>query len=181
MSEKTNPGLSMSFIVLILNIVIKANTSSETFRHVIPHGEYFSEFHDYMIGCGTAVIVSSIITMWIGCCCLQAGHEKSDFLTYLNFIQIITRIISLILTYWQMGRIWHVLPEFTLFFYNPYWTTGLCEFVQPRLTTSSSVVLSNVVQWPYIMSDIVVRIYSFILVGLPIIMGLVIGCIGCLL
>ena len=169
----------MSFILLIVNIVIKANTSSEIFPHVIPHGAFFSEFHEYMIGCATAVILSHLITFWIGRCCMQASREKSDILTDLAFIPIFTSIITLILTYWQMGRLWHVLPDYTIFFYNPYWTKGLCDFSQSQLTsTSSPIVLSTIVQWPYILSDIVVRIYSFFLMVFPVAAGTVAGCVG---
>jgi len=180
-------GGSLCFILLVLNIIIKSNTSPELFSQIIPHGDYFSEFHDYMIGCSAALWLSLLLVMWLSCYSITVNCDPTKFV----LIPLITMLITTILQYWQMGRIWHVAPKHTLFFYNPFWTEGLCNFSQNTTDTlpiqlnetgkvysSETDDISNVVQWPYVMSDVIVRIYSFCLMLIPVIAGILFGCYG---
>jgi hypothetical protein len=85
--------------------------------------------------------------------------------------------------------IWDRHPHHTLMFYRDFWTDGLTHFgsVDRELITSFKVSdASNALRlddfsgphWPYVMSDVVVRIYGFWMMLIPVILGIVVCCGG---
>jgi len=193
-SKKSTASL-WCFVLLVLNIVILVHTSRDFFSQFFPspHGDWFYIFHEYMIGCAAAVWGSLLFVAWLACCTVTANRDPS----FLMMLPSVVIFVTIILQYWQMGRLWHTYPKHLIFFYSEYWKENLCHFSDTLpsslphnmtmfLNTSGKIIverrleetLATISHWPYVMSDVVVRFYSFALMILPVILGVTLSCAG---
>jgi hypothetical protein len=192
--SKNSAASGWCFVLVVLNIVIVVHTTRDLFSQIFPspHGEWFYVFHEYMLGCAGAVWGSLLLASWLSCCAFMSDRDPSS----LMMLPLVALLVTVILQYWQMGRLWHTYPKHLIFFYSEYWTESLCHFsdalpslphnMTMLLNTSGKIIaerrleetLATVSHWPYVMSDVVVRFYSFALMILPVILGASLSCVG---
>ena len=194
MSEENsgNSGNFMTLVLFILNIIIVTNTSHDDFELVISDGGLFYQFHKCMMWFSISTLIALLIFAWLGGVSAISGNDiVGNGSVIFGILTGISILVLIILQYWQMGVLWHRHPEHTLMFYNEFWTDGLTHF--PKMNNTQLIesgkletcpdtdgCLIEVVSkhWPYVMSDVVVRIYGFILIMIPVILGLITCCFG---
>ena len=192
--KATKNGCSMSVVLFVLNIVILHNTTTSGFQSVMPHGDKYHDFHVAMMIAASVMMGMFMVLLWLGCIhvCSDGGRCTIAVATWTS-LTLLGIVAVLIMQYTRMGKIWHVDPQHTLFWYNSYWTEGITNFtnvmnvtnVTMQHMTNSSVNLrgSGIVpvedlpHWPYVMSDVVVRIYGFLLMSVCVIVA-ILGCCG---
>ena len=137
-----------------MNIIIYANTNISDFDIISDRCFYY--FHRNMMICGITMFGSCIVFESIG----VKQISKNIMMLMFQSIIIVGIIVIIGIQYWQLGILWQKYPEHTIMFYPEFWNSGLSKF---NNTTAE--------HWPYVMSDVVVRIESFCLMSLAVILG----------
>ena len=178
--------LSLPFILFILNIVVIANTSRNNFKS-LGHELYydFELFNLVIIG----VFFAYFIIYTIGQVA-AATNENKTLIFILNIGMLVVGLSYIVTTLYYMGSIWHEDPKHSILYYEEYWKESVMDFrclntTQLNTNLTQSLRNGNVCRvydkkWAYIMSDVVVRIYSFILIILfSIVLPIIVCCLGC--
>lgn len=189
--------LNMSLALVIANLVVHCASDQATFQLVMPHGDLYYQFHEVAFGLNLARVILIFLAGWMSCVGIASSiRNDNDDQAECCFgsagaVAAVGLLISFIVDYWNIGRIWHVDPKHTMLWYSDFWSQGITH--QPNVTqTTLSILHSNttatlrganatlppdhVVMWPYVTSDVVVRIYGFYLMLLTVIGGLVCCC-----
>jgi hypothetical protein len=183
-SNNTNGGtLSLPFILFILNIVVISNTSRDTFKTL-----GYTLYYDFELF--NLIIIAVISLYGIGYCVVGVTVPFT-----VPTIQDVMICLGIIMTSWiigtlyYMGSIWHEDPKHSILFYEEYWKESVMDFscfnstqlnatLQPYLRNGNTCPLYDK-KWAYIMSDVIIRIYSFFLIMIfSIILPII--CCGCI-
>ena len=179
--EKKNNNWStyLNIPLLIANFVIIANTKRDTFDQL-----GLLDYYHYLI---FVLVLTGVITLLpflvcCGICCVglvSSDEPSSQCEQMITRLTIFVCLIIIGLNYWLMGLVWHAHPEYSVIFYNRFWSESV-------IPSPPNVVLEK--HWAYLMADIVIRCYSllvvvFTIIGVPILVyfgGLVkiINCIN---
>jgi len=180
-------GLSMSVVLFVLNIVILYNTTLEGFQLVMPHGTQYHDFHTAMLWASVTMIILFGILVWLSCVTICSENDRLSVFTSGWGVLTILGILAMgILQYVKLGELWHTDPDHTMFWYGSYWSEGVTHFpdnatvvVKPNLRgVNATVYHETLPHWPYVMSDVVVRIYGFLLMFITVMLGLIVCCGG---
>lgn len=176
-SNKSNGGaLSLPFVLFILNIVVIANTSRDDFK-ALGHELYYQFEFFNLVG---LVVFFAYFIIYI---CGQAGAAATENqrLSLILNIGMGVLIVSLITTtLYYMGSIWHGDPNHSILYYPEYWKESVMDF---SCHNTTDVVKTDCrvydKKWAYVMSDVVVRIYSFLFMILfSIVLPIIVCCFG---
>lgn len=156
-SSKSNSIIPL--VLFILNIIVITNTQKEVF-HQLGHDSYYNYILFSLIY--TYVVIGVSFLTWGGVIFLATSNTEQY--NYPYKIQVLFFIMGCIIiggNYYFMGKVWYDNPQYSLLFYNKFWSEGAL----PNLS------LSN--KWAYVMSDILIRIYStiillFTMIGIPV-------------
>lgn len=176
----------IQFIMFILNVVVITNTDIDTFQDLGHKLFYqFQLFNLIML----AVLFGYLIVWTLGnIYAIKHGSTITPKILNIGYGMMFVTWMVIILYY--MGSIWHDDPRHSIMFYNEYWTESAINFnclnvTQLNASIPTSLRNGNVCKvydkkWAYIMSDVVIRIYSFILmcifsIILPIILIILCG------
>ena len=191
---------SSSGALFIIYCIILFNTSKDQFD-LINATDYYNlvQFNTYGF---LAILISGICTAWIVLVAKNSENSCMESLAvYVGSIFGIGVIVVLIWSLVLLGIIMHHHLEYTIPFYNKFWTTGVMNFSladQPtmnitniqNITDGRNLMLENTIQsnrrllenqveitkhWPFIMTDIVVRIST----GGLILVLTIIAALGC--
>jgi len=190
--EKSGSGSasSLPFILFVLNCIIVANTTKDDFGLVIDGGEDFYSFHLTCMIASICMIVCILGLGWLAGVSAMSGNESCSRLTgILGGVMGLGLLVLVAVQYWKMGVIWDRHPHHTIMFYRDFWTDGLTHFgsVGRELVGCGKVSMASNVRrlaefsgphWPYVMSDVVARIYGFCMMLVPVILGIVACCGG---
>ena len=184
-------GAGFSLVMLILNVIIIQNTSRAGFEQVMKYGDEYYSYHLYMMWASISTIIMYVILMFLGCSSL--ANEKCIYCAAAWSGLILVGLFTIIvLQFVKMGELWDKDPQHTMPWYNPFWTESITHFpsgnsiVPTNSTVNSNLRGGNVVsdeplkEWAYDMSDVVVRIYGFLLMICVVILGSIVGCGGCI-
>lgn len=180
-----NGSLSLPFVLFILNIVVIANTTKDNFN-TLGYSLYydFQLFNLIIIG----VFFGYYIIYMIGQ--VKVVTDENKKLSLLLNIGMISLIASyMIVTLYYMGEIWHQDPRHSIFFYPEYWKESVMDFSCLNVTQLNTTLNNHLrkgqvcrvydKKWAYIMSDVVIRIYSFIIMMiLSIVLPIIVCCLG---
>ena len=191
MSDEENSssgGTCIPFILFILNCIIVANTNKEDFGLVIDGGEDFYIFHLTCMIASICMIVCLLILTWVAG--WTSANRQVDLCGRVWVLCTGLYIIALVaFQYWKIGVIWDRHPHHTIMFYRDFWSDGLTHFDNVSssvLITSGKVYATSDIRrlaqftghhWPYIMSDVVTRIYGFCMMSVPVLLSTVVCCL----
>ena len=183
-------GAGLSLVMFILNVIIIQNTTRSGFEQVMPYGDEYYSYHLYMMWASIGMMIMYLMLLFMGCCGVV---NKSDGFMYCagacSVLFLVGLLVVIILQFVKMGELWDKDPEHTMPWYKSYWSEGITHFPTSNIThfptgnstlRGGNVVSSEVLKhWPYDMSDVVVRIYGFLLMVCSVIFGLLAFCGGC--
>lgn len=186
MSEEENKstGSSIPFILFVLNCIIVANTNKKDFGLVIDGGEDFYIFHLTCMIASICMIVCLLILAWVAGWSSVSG--KINMCGRVWVLCTVLYIIALVaVQYWKIGVIWDRHPHHTIMFYRDFWSDGLTHFGRELIPSGKVSAVSDIRRlaeftghhWPYIMSDVVTRIYGFCMMAVPVLLGIVSCCV----
>ena len=196
--EEKSGSMSLSsvpFILFVLNCIIVANTNKEDFGLVIDGGADWWSFHLTMMIASICMVVCILVWVWVAGVSTMSKNEGCVILTnVLGGVMGLGLLVLIGVQYWKMGVLWDRDPHHTILFYPEFWKEGVTHFGtvvgNPTRQLINSGKVSEVVSnarrlteftgrhWPYIMSDVVVRIYGFSMMILPVLMALILCCVG---
>ena len=172
-------GVVLGLGTLVANALVVYEGQLEVFRLVMPSGGDYYQFHEAMLWLSVTLVVLFGLLAWLGCVTVCSGNERFGYLTgCVGGLVVLALVVSLVTQYVMMGGFWHRDPEHTMFWYRSYWTEGVTNFTQLENATVTGIDLATVPHWPYVTSDIVVRVYGWVLMALTVCLGLVAGCGG---
>lgn len=187
-TKATSSGLSMSLVMFVLNIVVLHNTTVDGFHQVMSHGDQYHEFHKVMMWTAISMALMFVVLIWLWCVMMCSENERCARCTGgWGTLTLASLVSVLILQYVKMGEIWHSDPKHTMFWYGPYWSEGITHFPDNASLVLNTTNLRGVnatlagdplPHWPYIMSDVVIRIYGFMLMFLTVVLGMLCCCCG---
>lgn len=165
--NKNETSSFLTFVLFILNIIIFANTNSNDFDTISDKCFYY--FHRNMMICGIIMYgLSILLTCFTRVSAMTITNNYFKYtMLFCQGILVIGILVTVAVQYWQLGILWQKYPEHTIMFYPEFWNEGLSNFNN-----------TTVEHWPYVMSDVVVRIDSFCFMSLPIILGFALFCTG---
>ena len=195
--------LNMSVALAIANIVVYCASDRATFQLVMPHGALYYQFHEVAFGLNLTRIGILGLAGWLGCVGVAASARNDNesraecCFGSAGAVAAVGFLISFIVDYWNIGRIWHVDPTHTMLWYSDFWSQGITH--QPNVTQTTLSILQpnttatlnptatlrganatlppdHVEMWPYITSDVVVRFYGFYMMLFTVIVALVCCC-----
>lgn len=152
-TQSSSSSNGINFILLILGIVVLANTSLDTWA-LLDHKSYI-DFIIFTISASFAIIV---LACFGGCVSVALNNPDC-----MNCFMISIPIIFILTAYSLMGIIWHIDPEHSVLFYKGFWTEW--AFDVPKGT--SGVVF-------YKIGDVMIRIYSVSIITLTLCMPCII-------
>tara|TARA_B100001248_G_scaffold235536_1_gene198349 strand:- start:3893 stop:4564 length:672 start_codon:yes stop_codon:yes gene_type:complete len=189
-----------SGVLFIIYCIILFNSSKDEFD-LLNVTDYYNlvEFNTYGF---LAILIGGICTAWI--VMVAKSSENSCMESLAVSVGSIFGIGILVVLIWSLvllGTVMHHHLEYTIPFYNKFWTTGVMNFSladQPtmnittitNITHGRNLMLENTIQsnrrllenqveitkhWPFIMTDIVVRIST----GGLILILTIIAALGC--
>ena len=166
LSNESNQSKNNSFypiIIVVCNIVVLANTKLEVFKE-LGHASYWNFIVFSLVSIGW-IYLMMIVTCLLGC---QLREDNADCITNLIKILFYVSLFAFLwLTYYFMGEIWHEDPHHTVLFYQDYWT-------------ETTLDLSGVEKgWAYTMTEVLIRIYSFILLFITMVIFPLLSCMYC--
>lgn len=155
-NQNSNPIVPLG--LCICSIVVLANTTSEDFESLD-----MKEYYNFLLF--TLIALAYLfVSICAGGCGMFLCIDNVRAPAILNVIMIVSSVLILLCTYGFMGHIWAKHPHYSVMFYKQYWTEALA-------VCKDSCHIKKI--WPYVMADVVVRIYStllifFTVVGVPI-------------
>lgn len=177
-TEKSNNSGPISFILFICTIIVIANTKQSVFED-LDHDSYYNLILFSLIATGILTGLSLV-----SCCGVLVSISQENN-TCLSFIQLATMVIALALLigyYYYIGVIWHDDPSHSVLFYGDFWTTPALDFNHHGHHHGHHHSIDQ--KWAYVMTDVLVRIYStillfFTIIGLPLLVcfGGLVSCV----
>ena len=158
-AKSNNQILGPNTVLFILSIVVVANVDEKEF-HDLDYQTYY-----YLI----AMILYSTVAIYIGTIvlCLTITCSDNKCCNIIQVIMGILPVLFLILMFVFMGMIWHHDPKHSILFYKEYWSEWAFK-------------VSNVngKETFYYMTDVLIRIYSFAMMVLSIILPCILCAFG---
>ena len=148
----------ISILLLICNIIILANTKQDEFLQL-----GMDDYFNFIL-----FVICSIIFIIVLICSLTCGFtlclNPERYTPLMECIIYGSLFLLLIVMYVFMGKIWQRYPQYSLIFNREYWSQTIVQCPNPCTINKL---------WPYFMTDIVVRIYSgllmlFTIIGIPL-------------
>ena len=146
----------LSSVLLICSIIVLANVDPQEYKMI--HKE---SYYNYilMIPCLIAGILGSV------CLSLCLVCRKGELYT---IYVIIVCVGALAISYSFMGMVWYNDPKHSMLINKEFWTETAIKFnIKPEK------------YWAYIMSDVVIKIYSALLMVLAVLIPCIGLCAGC--
>lgn len=144
-SSSSNSFWGLAF--LVCNIIVLANTERDVFQQ-LNHVSYY----DFIVFSLVLICYSYIYLIVLCCCSASINDNNSNCVIY--FTQLFSGLSFLgllICTYTFMGKVWHEDPNHSVLFYREYWSKEAMSN------------LKHIDNAPfYTMTDVLIRIYSFI-------------------
>ena len=137
--EKSSKSSSISgaFVLFILNIVIIKSGSLEQFER-IGLGERW-KFHEYMMWASVAIVISLLVTIWLGCVTVISENDGcASIFGLVSTLCMIGLLAAFVIQYVYMGKLWDHDPEHTIFFYGAYWNEGVTDMSLANLPSNPS-------------------------------------------
>lgn len=167
-TEKSNNSGPFPTILFICNIIVIANTKQSVFED-LDHGSYYNLILFSLIATGILTGLSLV-----SCCGVLVSISQENNTCCLGFIQLATMVIALALLigyYYYIGVIWHDDPSHSVLFYGDFWTNPALDFNHHGHHHGHHHSIDH--KWAYVMTDVLVRIYStillfFTIIGLPL-------------
>ena len=178
--------MSFLFIIFILNLVVITNTSRPNFKS-LGHELYYDFELFNLVSIGVLVVCHIVYTVGIT---FTVTHFNKKLINRLTIDFILLYLCLIVTNLYYMGSIWHDDPNHSIFVYEEYWKESVMDFsclnsthVNINLTQSlRNVNICRVYdkKWVYVMSDVIVRIYSFGLILIfSILLPIIVCCICC--
>lgn len=171
--NNSNNSSGFNLVLFILNIVVIANSKREIYQDLGTESYYNFILCMLIISC--LGLGFNILTCFGVCLSLGVNREKAKSSGCLIVVPVllVLLVVGVILAiYYFMGVIWDEHPTYSVLFYKQYWSELLTKF--SRLPTGVKVEK----RWAYSMAEILVRIYSFIMIMFTIFIAPVLACLG---
>ena len=152
-NNNNNTSSVINFACFIIGILVLANTNLDTWDEV-GHKCYI----DFIILTISATF--SVIVLICGGVCLTMCSKNETLLSCIGFS---VPMIMLLSAYALMGIIWHEDPEHSVLFFKQFWTEWAFDI--PKGTSGVTY---------FRMGDVVIRIYSTIMILLTFMMPCII-------
>lgn len=155
MSSESNNCLNL--VLFILNIVVITNTDPEVFD-ILGHKTYY----DFIL---FLLVVTSVflVLAFLSCCGvlvnINNSLENNCLIKLIQLISIISIVATIISLYYFMGCVWHQDSTHSVLFYADFWKELAMNF-----SGHAQLKHREVAKWAYVMSDILVRIYSTLVI-----------------
>lgn len=192
--QKNHHYASFSLLCAASNIVVYCATTKTQFIWLGWYRQYL--FHVFLLWTSVASFIVSLATGWLGCMSVLTQHDLVTRLFRVSVvISLMTMTVGLILSYVQIGNIWYRDPTHSIFYYRDYWSEpfycsaeGAKQY--PILCTSLPISLNTTINlndpstmvlrpWAFIFSTVVVRLFAFQLMILPLLIAILACCGGC--
>ena len=166
------------FILLLGNGLVLANTDKHVFT-LLGKTDYYL-FNQYCFWSTIGLFIETIILGWYGWLSIIRNRYDIHITQKRMYILcLLGMIICLSINYTYLGKIWDSDPTHSLPFYNNFWSDGVIDFssLQHNNVNNTTVLrggnhttnVSNK-KWAYILADILVRVWSIIIMALPMLL-----------
>ena len=181
--NKSN-GSSGSLIGLILWGVVLANTSSEIYE-LLDKQWYYKLAINNTIGCGIIFAVAMITAC-------SAFKEYESLTVFLGSITVLAAVGLVIANLVYIGLIMDADIDHTFIGYKDFWNDGTMNFTRlsdptiimpvshPIINATSVTTYADAPHWPYVLSDILVRICTgalMVVLFIAVFAGVMGGCL----
>lgn len=192
--KDSNVG-SLAFPIFILNVVVLANTTREGFIQVFhSNGETFYLYNQISTWCTLGLFVLSILTACgvVGSSAANDG-EVGWFGMICGSVALLALVAYLVTCIVFVGIMWYNDPEHTFLGYKKYWSEGATDFTSKVSLVDSTAAnrtltslrggndeialgrrlaeTGGLVEWPYVMYDVLARISGFGMFFIDIVVG----------
>lgn len=172
-------ALKISLLFFVLNVVVYASSSFEQFDALGLGSRW--QFHEMFMWSSLATVATLVSLMLLTCCAVISEKECCAVLTQALAILFAAGMVAItVASYVMMGTIWNQDPKHTIFFYGPFWNEGATPPHGPFVDMGPKVApLPLCADWLYTMSDVVIRLHAFLMMLLPVIIGIGAVCTCC--
>lgn len=151
----------LPLFLLIFSLIVITNTEKEGFVQ-LGHPAYYNYILYTLITICLILILNWLTYYGVVLDCLSYSYEASCVSRLKRGFLFVGGLCWVIASYYFMGRIWYEDPTHSLPFYPEYWLDSTMNF------SICPIYIDN--KWSYVMADILVRIYSIIVILLTIFM-----------
>jgi hypothetical protein len=140
----------ITFILFIINSIVIYNTTYHNFGLLNK-----IDYYNIILYLLCFSILTPIISILNKLSFLKSRKQKYQLFIF-SYI-----LVNILLIYCFIGIIWDKDPRHTILFYPQYWNKLAIDF--PNNLNNKIVYPEIKKQWAYVMADIIIRCYSFII------------------